>query len=333
MNRRAELPDVQNRILPKDAQVLTFGETMASIRTGGLLRNGGGAMAMSLAGAETNVAIGLARLGHTVRWAGRLGNDEVGTFALRTLRAENVFTDAVVTDRERPTGLMLLERRIADVSRASYYRAGSAGSALAIADVRAALQATPRILHLTGITPALSANAAETALWAANEARELGILVSFDVNYRSKLWDRDVAGAVLRKLAGLADVVIASDDELSLVAPEATADEGAGVRALQAWGVGHVIIKRGAEGASGWAEGTRNDQPALPVPVVDTVGAGDAFTAGYLSGVLDDLPLDARLHRAAVLGAFAVAGAGDWENLPSRDELGLLDQAAGSTIR
>ncbi|WP_253904299.1 sugar kinase [Arthrobacter sp. Br18] len=311
-------------------EVLTFGETMGSLRAAGPVRLGGD-MSMSLGGAETNVAIGLARLGHSVRWTGRLGDDEVGVFALRTLRAENVTTDAVVIDPHRTTGLMLLESRLSGVSRALYYRRSSAGSALTVSDLEASLEAAPHILHLTGITPALSPEAADAALWAASEARRRGILVSFDVNYRSKLWDPAAASSVLTRLAGFAEIVIASDDELELVSPGT--DEEYAVRALHERGVRDVIIKRGADGATGWSGGVAIHQGAVPVTAVDTVGAGDAFTAGYLSALLDGDPMEARLQRGAVLGAFAVAATGDWENLPTRSELALADRTAGSTIR
>lgn len=313
------------------AQVLTFGETMGSIRAAGLLRHGG-PMSMSLGGAETNVAIGLARLGHSVRWAGRLGADEVGRFALRTLQAEGVLTDAVVHDPSLPTGIMLLEKRIADVSRAAYYRAGSAGSALRVEDLSAALNAGPKVLHFTGITPALSDSAAEATLWAAETARERGITVSFDVNYRAKLWDRESASTVLTVLAGLADIVIASEDEIGLVGGSDAAAESELVGELQARGTADVVIKRGSDGATAYSSDGTHHRDALTVPVVDTVGAGDAFTAGYLSALLEGKSTDERLLRGVTLGAFAVAATGDWENLPHRDELDLI-KAGGSTIR
>ena len=137
--------------------VVTLGETMVSLRTGTPLRLGG-TLSMTMAGAESNVAIGLARLGHAVRCGGLVVTDEVGAYILRTLRAESVAVDTVVVDAERFTGLMLAERRVAHVSRVSYYRSGSAGSALSVADAAACLADVPRILHLTGITPALSAS-------------------------------------------------------------------------------------------------------------------------------------------------------------------------------
>lgn len=322
---------MSNRRLP-ETQVLTFGETMGSIRAAGLLRHGG-AMSMSLGGAESNVAIGLARLGHSARWVGRLGDDEVGRFALRTLRAEGVLTDAVVHDSGKPTGLMLLEKRIADVSRAAYYRSGSAGSALNFEDLSTALAAGAAVLHLTGITPALSETAAEATVRAAKDARERGITVSFDVNYRAKLWDRSRASEALTVLAGLADIIIASEDEIGLVAgASAEVPESELVEELHARGVRDVVVKRGGEGATAYGPEGTHHHDALDVPVVDTVGAGDAFTAGYLSALLDGEPMGERLLRGVTLGAFAVAGTGDWENLPDRSELSLL-LAAGSTIR
>ena len=310
--------------------VVTLGETMASLRTGTPLRLGG-TMTMTMAGAESNVAIGLARLGHAVRWAGRVGADEVGAFILRTLRAESVAVDTVVVDVHRPTGLMLAERRIADVSRVSYYRAGSAGSALTPADAVACLADTPRILHLTGITPALSASAAEAVVTAVDLARRAGVLVSIDVNYRSSLWTPHEARPVLSGLVRRADIVIASEDELGLVVNDL--DDARAFGELAASGVSHLVIKRGSRGATVVHAGGAHHATAIPVAVRDTVGAGDAFTAGFLSGVLEGLGPEVALHRGAVTAAFAVAGVGDWECLPTRDELSLLGAEAGATMR
>ncbi|GAB3136904.1 sugar kinase [Marisediminicola antarctica] len=309
--------------------VVTFGETMGSLRAAGLIRMGG-AMSMTLGGAESNVAIGLARLGHAVCWAGRLGADEVGDFALRTLRAEGVDTRLVARDADRTTGLLLIEKRIADISCVAYYRAGSAGSALDAGDLRHLFDQAPSVMHVTGITPALSPTAAAATLWAVDAARERGVTVSFDINFRGKLWGRDEAAGVLATIARKAQVVFASDDELSLVAP---GGESAAVAELIDAGVTEVVVKRGALGATAWVDGLEASVPAHVVPVVDTIGAGDAFTAGYLSARLDGLGLEERLERGAVLGAFAVSAAGDWESLPTRDELELLAGTAGSTIR
>ncbi|WP_243855116.1 sugar kinase [Diaminobutyricimonas sp. TR449] len=311
-----------------DAEVLTIGESMGSVRASGMLRLGGGAN-ITIAGAESNVAIGLSRLGHRVRWAGRLGDDEVGALVTRTLRAEGVDT-AVMIDATRPTGLLLVETRIADISRVAYYRAGSAASALEVADVENQLRSGTRVLHITGITAALSASAAEAITALARRAAGLGVTISFDVNYRRKLWTREAASAVLAPIARTASIVFASDDELGLVAEGAEADAAAEL--LRA-GVSEVVVKRGGDGAGVYHAGGTLSVPARRVPVVDTIGAGDAFTAGYLSALLDGEDVAGRLERGTTLGAFAVTAAGDWESLPTRAELPLLDQAAGSTVR
>ena len=230
------------------ADVVTMGETMVSLRTGTPLRLGG-SLYMTMAGAESNVAIGLARLGHTVRWGGRVGADEVGAYILRTLRAESVIVDTVVVDSQRPTGLMLAERRVADVSRVSYYRAGSAGSALSATDAAACLSDAPRILHITGITPALSDSAAEAVTEAVYLALRAGALVSVDVNYRSKLWSPQEARTMLSELVRKAHIVIASKAELGLVAPD---DESEAALEPTDSGVSkHVLKGEGAAGPSG----------------------------------------------------------------------------------
>ncbi|WP_341715771.1 sugar kinase [Micromonospora sp. FIMYZ51] len=317
---------------PGGADVLTAGEALVSLRSSGPLAVGG-PLTMHLAGAESNVAIGLARLGHRAAWAGRISDDELGEFVLRQLRAEGVDTTGIRRDPERPAGLMFLERRTADVNRVRYHRAGSAGSALSIDDLRGPLATGTRVLHLTGITPALSDTARAAVTWAVRAAAADGIAVSLDVNYRAGLWSREAARETLAPLAGYASVIIASADELDLVA-EPGVDEAAVVAGLLDRGVGTVLVKLGADGARGYTRDGVEQVPAVPVTAVDTVGAGDAFTAGYLSGYLDGLPLADRLRRAAALGAFAVAGTGDWEGLPRRDELSLITgSAAGTTLR
>ncbi len=314
-------------------EVVTFGETMAALRAHGALRMGG-SLGLSVAGAESNVAIGLARLGHRVRWAGRVGADELGALVLRTLRAEGIdLSHAATDDTGRPTGVLLTEPRLGTLTRVSYYRTGSAGSAVTPAGVLPALASGTRVLHLTGITPALGPSAAETVAAAATAARDAGITVCLDVNYRSRLWTADRARATLRPLLAHTDLLVASEDELPLVLQDPAVDESEAVKSLLDAGVQEVIVKRGAHGATVVsAEGTV-DRAARQVDAVDLVGAGDAFVAGYLSGLLDGANVEDRLHRAVTTAAFAVATRGDWEGLPTRDELGLFDEPDGTTVR
>ncbi|WP_345537777.1 sugar kinase [Phytohabitans rumicis] len=307
--------------------VITLGETMAALRAGGPLRLGG-TLALSVAGAEANVAIGLSRLGHAVRWVGVTGADELGELVLRTLRAEGVDVSACAVDPHAPTGLIIFEPRVAGVTRVSYYRTGSAGSRLSEAEVDVAFAAgPPRVLHVTGITPALGPGPAAAVARAVERARAAGATVCLDVNHRARLWTVADAAAALRPLLSSVDLVVASDDELPVLAGTDP------VAALFAAGVREVVVKRGAAGASAYTVTEAVERPARSVPVVDTVGAGDAFVAGYLSGLLDGVDLAARLDRAVTTGAFAVAARGDWEGLPTRTELGLLDAVPGTTVR
>jgi 2-dehydro-3-deoxygluconokinase len=322
--------------------LLTFGESMVSLRSAGPL-SAGGALAMHVAGAESNVAVGVARLGHSVSWAGVVGADPHGEYILRQLRSEGIQVSHRV-DAGRSTGVMFLEQRTADLTRAFYYRAGSAGSTLGRGDVDLALDAGPRILHLTGITAALSAEARAAFGYAAERAAAEGVLVSLDVNYRSRLWTRDEARAVLAPLARHADILIASDDELDLAVSAAPCAAPGGdrsddaetalARELLGRGVTEVVVKRGARGAGVHTAAGRFEAPAVAVTSIDTVGAGDAFTAGYLSALLDGGDVPARLERGTVMGAFAVSTVGDWEGLPGRDELHLLAATqSGATVR
>lgn len=324
--------------------LLTFGESMVSLRAGGPL-SAGGTLSMHVAGAESNVAVGVARLGHGVSWAGVVGSDPHGQFIVRQLRSEGIGLHHR-EDASRSTGVMFLEQRTADVSRAYYYRSGSAGSTFGMPDVDAALQGGARVLHLTGITAALSPEARRAVEYAAERAAGEGILVSLDVNYRAKLWSRDEARAALAPIARHATIVIASEDELDLVSSPTSdtgADPAAGLsdaaedllaKRLLAQGVREVVVKRGAAGAGAYTADGRWEVPAVPVTSIDTVGAGDAFTAGYLSALLDGEDVAGRLQRGALAGAFAVSTAGDWEGLPRTGELALLgNHVAGSTQR
>jgi 2-dehydro-3-deoxygluconokinase len=311
-------------------EVLTCGETMAVLRGPGPLRLGG-SLELSVAGAESNVAIGLARLGHQAGWVGRVGADEPGELVQRTLRAEGVDVSGVTTDPSRPTGLMLAERRIGDLVRVTYYRSGSAGSRLSAADIVPRIGEGVRLLHLTGITAALSDTARRCVTDAAARAREAGVAVSVDVNYRARLWTAAEARATLLPLTGQADIVFASADELAMLAGHDNLQAAA--REVLARGAGQVVVKRGAGGATAYAAGATVSVPARQVTVADVVGAGDAFVAGYLSAHLDGAGTGDCLDRATVTAAFAIARSGDWEGLPTRAELALLDLPEGTTVR
>lgn len=321
--------------------VLTFGETMIALRACRSLALNPNITA-TIAGAESNVAIALARLGHSVQWAGRVGDDAGGELIRRTLRAESVQQDYVTTDPDRQTGILIFEQRLPDLTKVSYFRRNSAGSMLSFADVAPALAEVPRILHISGVTCALGLTAADAVQQAAAAAHAAGATVTLDVNYRAKLWSKELARETLRRLLPFVHVVIGSDDELTLLSgageepsaeQPATGDSSAAALSLITQGVLEVVVKLGADGARFHNAAGSVHSPARTVTAVDSIGAGDAFTAGYISGLLTASTVEERLWLANTLGAFAVASEGDWEGLPTMSELALLDAGNGTAIR
>ncbi|TDO52199.1 2-dehydro-3-deoxygluconokinase [Kribbella sp. VKM Ac-2527] len=309
-------------------EVLTLGETMVSLRTVRAMRLGGDAH-LSIAGSESNVAIGLARLGHHAAWVGAVGNDEPGRLVQRTLRAEGVDTSWLRFSDESFTGFIAFDQPAHDITRVSYHRRGSAGSTLTADECVAALKASsPILLHVTGITPALSDTARAATAAVVQAASAAGVRVSLDVNYRARLWSRPEAAAALRELLPSVHTIFASEDELDILTD---ADEP--IAALLSAGAEDVVVTAGGKGAWSHSPAGTLHQPALPVTVVDSIGAGDAFVSGYLSATLDHLTPEARLTRATSSGAFCVGAHGDWESLPTRDDLTLLTHTHGTALR
>ncbi|MBB2947305.1 2-dehydro-3-deoxygluconokinase [Actinoplanes lutulentus] len=298
--------------------LVTLGEAMLVVRGCVPGRLGPGSPAvLSFAGAEATVAIGASRLGHTATWIGRLGADTGGDLVLEGLRGAGVDITAVTRDQARATGLLMRHQRTTDRVVVDYYRDGLAGSRLTPEQLPDGVIESARILHVTGITPALSASAADAVHEAILRARSAGVTVSFDVNYRSRLWSPERAGPQLRALAEKADLIFAGVDEAALITGVRD-DLGSALRKL---GPGEAVIKNGAAGATVVTADAMFETAAVPVTQADPIGAGDAFVAGYLSGVLDGLDPRARLHQAAVCGAFAASTVGDWEGLATRAEL------------
>jgi 2-dehydro-3-deoxygluconokinase len=308
--------------------VVTMGETMALMKadTPGPLAHSR-SVGIGMGGAESNFAIALSRLGVAVTWAGRVGGDSLGELVLRELRAEGIDVHGIV-DPQAPTGLMIKERRTSEQLKVWYYRSGSAGSRLQSRDVPEEKIRAARLLHITGITPALSASAAAAVELAVSIAHNAGTLVSLDLNYRAALWSRQEAGELYRKLLPQVDLVFAGDEEAMIALgldqsqPHPPLDLA---RRLAALGPRHAIVKLGPQGAVAVVDEVEHTQAAVPVNVVDTVGAGDAFVAGYIAELLAGETLEQRMRTAVRTGAFACQVPGDWEGMPRRGELGLLD--------
>jgi 2-dehydro-3-deoxygluconokinase len=318
--------------MTQSPEVVTLGETMGLLTAGeiGPWRNGH-AMVLGIAGAESNVAIGVRRLGHSVAWIARVGDDPIGRLVLRELRAEGVDTTHAIVDPGAPTGLMFKVHRTTATSEVSYVRAGSAGSRLAISDAPDDVIATARVLHVTGITTALSASAREAVVHAVDVACEHGVPVCLDVNHRASLWSAAEASAVLRQIAARCTFVFASEHEAELmVGPGSPAAAAAAIAAL---GPAHAVVKRGGLGYVAVVDGTPYAGAAVVVPVADPVGAGDAFVAGYLASWLEGASPEQCLDVANLAGAFVVAVPGDWEGLPTKAELAAFASRTDAVTR
>ncbi len=298
--------------------VVTAGETMVlgvPARPGRLRH--ASSLELKIGGAESNLAIALSRLGLSAGWMSLIGDDEPGQLVLDRIRGEGVDTSMVRRVPDLPTGLYLREQ-VGRETRVYYYRGGSAASTMSGETFDPAYLRGAEFLHLTGITPALSAECRGFVLWAAREARGGGTRVSFDVNFRSKLWSAGEARAFAEEVMPQVDLLLIGDEEAAALWGREDEDL---VRELAASGPREVVLKRGGEGSLALVEGRVITQPAFPVDEVDPVGAGDAFDAGYLAGHLWELDPEERLRVANAMGALSVATLGDYEGLPDREEL------------
>lgn len=298
-------------------EVVTIGETMVAF-----IPNAHTALryvqqfTKVVAGAESNVAVGLVKLGHSSGWMSKLGNDEFGQFILRELRGEGVDVSSVLTSETHPTGIMFKQFSNDKDSSVFYYRNNSAASTFSKDELDKKYMQDAKILLISGITPALSKSCEETTLEAMRFAREQGILVCFDPNIRRKLWSEQRAKEVLEPLLSLSDIVLLGDDEAQLLMGLSNPAEI--VSSLRKRGVRWIGIKQGAKGAYVADKSVELSIPPYPVTVVDTIGAGDAFNAGFLSGLLENKPIGTCGKMGAMMGALAVSSYGDFEGLPNR---------------
>jgi len=301
--------------------VVTLGEAMIQMTPtqSGLLRHAR-QFERYVGGAEANVAIGLVRLGHEAGWMSRVGADEFGACVQSTIRGEGVDVSQVVEDSEAPTGVYFKERRRSDMTRVYYYRDHSAASRMTPADLEAEYIAQAEYLHLTGITPALSETCRETVWEALRIAEAKEVAVSLDPNVRRKLWSEEAARTELCDMMPYVHTVLTGKGEATLLTDEN--EPAAAARALREMGPKQVVVRLGEEGALAVSDDGRLERRAsIDVEVVDVVGAGDAFTAGYLAGQLRGRTVGQSLRLGNVAGGLATTVAGDSEGIPTWAEV------------
>lgn len=279
---------------------------------------------LSIGGAESNVAAHVAALGHRSAWISAVGDDVLGRRVQRAISAHGVDTRWVRVNAHAPTGVYFK-----DPGRGVlYYRAGSAASNLSSKDIDWDALGAPKIVHISGITPALSPSCAELIDAVLTRIGPSETLVSFDVNYRAALWPVATAAPVLRELANRADLVFVGRDEAETLWQTETPDD---VRALLAEPA-HLVVKDGDVGATEFSSTGAVFEPAIKTAVVEPVGAGDAFAAGYLSGLLANEGTGERLRRGHQQAHLVLQSTHD---VPSRSTQGAAPsatrQAEGAT--
>jgi len=278
-----------------------------------------------IAGAESNVAIGLARIGHSVGWLSALGQDPFGTYIRNTIRGEGVDTSQVSFSSDYQTGLLVKELNEIGDPLVLYYRRGSAASKITPEVLKEDYFANAKLLHVTGIFPALSPSCLDTVFEAIAIAKRQGLLVSFDPNIRLQLWSKDSARETLLQIAGMSDLILPGIAEAELLL--GTADWERVAAFFHELGNKYVIMKNGPDGAyhstrnsdgsceKGYQKGFRVNR------VIDTVGAGDGFAVGVLSGLLEEVPLADAVVRGNAIGSLAITVRGDVEGYPTRSQL------------
>lgn len=271
-------------------------------------------------GAESNVAIGLARLNVEVGWFSVLGEDPLGKRILKTIRGEGVDVSRVIFSDQAPTGMMLREQ-ISGKNVVHYMRKGSAASTMSPEQLDAAYIQGAEILHITGITPALSESCKATVFRAVELAKQAGVKICFDPNLRLKLWDLEQAREVILSLAAETDYFLPGWDELKLLYN--TEDTDVINSRLHELKATSIVKGRGNYNVI-YHQGQETEIPFVAVEqVIDTVGAGDGFCAGFLAGICKGMSLEEAVRIASINGALVVQTYGDWEALPDWE---LLEQ-------
>lgn len=276
---------------------------------------------LAVAGAEFNVAVGVARLGHRVTYMTKLGKDPFGQRIIHVLDDNKIGNEFVAWSDEKKTGFMLKSRVSVGDPAIFYFRAGSAASTLSVDDVEKIHFEDYSHIHLTGILPALTETTRAAVNLMFDKARKAGLLISFDPNLRPQLWpSQEVMVQSINEMAAKADIVLPGTAEGKILMgsedPKAINDfylkNGAKV----------VITKCGGDGAYVSTKDESYMVPGFKVDkVVDTVGAGDGFAAGVITGLMEGLPLKEAVRRGNAIGAIQVTSRGDNEGLPYPDQL------------
>ena len=303
-------------------ELVTFGETMAAFTPTSneplrYVTN----FRMRIAGAESNLAIGVQKLGHNAGWFSKLGDDEFGQFILNSIRAEGVDTSHVRFEKSSRSGIMFKEINFNNETKVYYYRENSAASRMAAEELDEAYIAGAKILHLTGITPVLSQECMDTVLKAVEIAKRNRVLVSFDPNIRRKLWSQTDYSSVIKDILAQSDIISCGVGEAEVLFQTRDVREIYDTISRLSRAK-YVAIKDGARGAWVGSGGELQNVPPTKWSRMDSVGAGDAFNAGFLAGILEGQPVEVCGKMGGIMGGLATQSTGDTESLPTKEEMG-----------
>lgn len=280
----------------------------------------------SAAGAEMNVAIGLKRLGNEVCYITKLGKDPFGQYLMDFLNKEGIDTSKICFDDHYPTAFQLKGKTSEGDPDVAYYRNGSAASNLRVDDVDEIDMTGFNHFHLTGIFPAISNNSRATLLYLIEKAKNNGLTTSFDPNLRLSLWENsEDMIKTINKIAFRCDTVLPGISEGKILTGYDNEKDIA--QFYLDHGVKNVVIKIGPQGAyvrtqteEAYIEGYKVEK------VIDTVGAGDGFAVGFISGLLEGKDVKECADRANAIGAIQVMHKSDNEGLPTQEQLAKFMQ-------
>lgn len=304
----------------RTGHVVTLGETMVLLHPLDTepLRSSR-QLAVSVAGADSNFAIAMTRLGWPAIWLSAVSEDPLGDLVVERVGGAGVDVSLVRRDPDHRTGVFFKFRE-AGHTRVLYYRGDSAASHFNPDWLEPSLFETAAVLHLNGVTCALSQSCAASVARALALAKQHHVRVSLDVNLRLQLWDLERARAALMPLFPQVDVVLGTEEELLALSGSAALDEALTV--IAQCGPTVVVAKRGPLGAVALAGGQRVDHPGfVPPAVVDEVGAGDGFAAGFVSAFLRGAIVEEALSHGNLVGAAATTVADDSSGYPTQAQL------------
>lgn len=273
-----------------------------------------------IGGAELNVAIGCARLGLKSGWISRLGQDDFGKYILKTVRGEGIDTSQIELVEGYQTSVYFREVMANGDSRSFYYREKSPTSTMTAESLDENYFRNSKVLHITGVFPSINDNNKEILLKAVELAKKNNLLISFDPNIRLKMWTKSQAREFINKFLSEVDILLVGDEEISILIDEEDTNEA--IKKFHDMGIDKVVVKRGAKGAIGSDGSNIYDVAAIkPKALIDTVGAGDGFAAGFLSAYLKGDSFEESIEFANAVGSLVVGIEGDNEGLPYYEDV------------